>query len=525
MADKIKILFLAANPVDVSRHSRLGKEFREIYEKIRIGANRDSFELISELAVRPSDLQKVLQIHCPHIVHFSGRGHAAEGILLEDDFGKAKLVDKRAFANLFGILKENILIVVLNACYARNQAKLISRTIDFTIGMNSEIGDEAAIVFAAQFYQSLSFGRSVKEAFDLAVNAIKLEGINGAKVPELLVRRGVNDAKPSAFKSFGPKEVEPEIGVALDVQLKRRYGLITSLYWVFAIISVSLALDILQRFLSNEGNWLGRAITIAQPILIGFAAIATILAVASVVLPYNAIIKRAVSSSSFGRPSGRWKVTVVTVIALLLVTGLWLYLPKFAHYYNEKGFRLYSADPPDLSGARESYKQALRLAPDYSAALYNLALVYEDLHDDNAIEQYLLAIKYDSHIYPAYNNLARLYLLRGRDNDYQNALNILTQAVELSPDDSDVQYALQKNLGWANYLLKNYQQAEQNLSRAILLREDKAAAHCLLAYVLKAQRKAGADDESFECVSLAPGEKGIEAKWVSDAQECLMKGR
>ena len=38
-------------------------------------------------------------------------------------------------------------------------------------------------------------------------------------------------------------------------------------------------------------------------------------------------------------------------------------------------------------------------------------------------------------------------------------------------------------------LLANYLQAEQELRRAISLRKDKAAAHCLLAYVLKEQGK------------------------------------
>jgi len=74
--------------------------------------------------------------------------------------------------------------------------------------------------------------------------------------------------------------------------------------------------------------------------------------------------------------------------------------------------------------------------------------------------------------------------------------------------------------------LKHYSLAEMYLRRAISLQSKQggAAAHCLLAYVLKAQGKAEAADECFDCVSLAPGEKDIEAKWLSDAQECLMKG-
>jgi len=101
----------------------------------------------------------------------------------------------------------------------------------------------------------------------------------------------------------------------------------------------------------------------------------------------------------------------------------------------------------------------------------------------------------------------------------------LSKAGDISPRDENAQYSLNKNLGWANYALKHYAMAEVYLRRAIALRSQQsgAAAHCLLAYVLKEQGKAGVADECFDCVSLAPGEKDVEVSWVSDAQECLKK--
>jgi len=147
------------------------------------------------------------------------------------------------------------------------------------------------------------------------------------------------------------------------------------------------------------------------------------------------------------------------------------------------------------------------------------------LHLDEAIDEYRIAISYDSHIYPAYNNLARLYIRRGKDDDYESALNLLVKAGDFAPQDENVQYSLNKNLGWANYALKHYAMAEMYLRRAISLRSHQgAAAHCLLAYVLKEQGKAGVVDECYDCVSLAPGETDLEAKWVSDSQDCLIKG-
>lgn len=196
MNKRIKVLFLAANPVDAGYRLRLDEEIREIGKKLRIGEHRDSFELVSEWAVRPSDLEEALLRHKPHIVHFSGHGSKTQGIALEDDAGKTRLINKQAIASLFKILKDNIRLVVLNACYAKDQAEGLTDTIDYTIGMNDAVGDKAAIIFAAYLYQSLAFNRTVSEAFKLAQIQLELDGISGSAIPELLVREGVELSVP-----------------------------------------------------------------------------------------------------------------------------------------------------------------------------------------------------------------------------------------------------------------------------------------------------------------------------------------
>src|SRR5437588_4246939 len=98
MHEKIRILFLAANPVDTTR-LRLDKEIREIENKIQIGTNRDSFELISSWSLRASDLQESLLRYKPQIVHFSGHGSSNQEIILEDNFGNSKPVSKEALSN------------------------------------------------------------------------------------------------------------------------------------------------------------------------------------------------------------------------------------------------------------------------------------------------------------------------------------------------------------------------------------------------------------------------------------------
>jgi hypothetical protein len=194
MADQIKILFLSANPTDISR-IRLDEEVRQVDERIRLGECREQLALIPHFAVRPADVRQTLLRHRPHVLHFSGHGSPTQGIVLEDDRGQTKLVSTEALAALFRAIKDNLRVVVLNACYSGLQAEGISQVVDFTIGMLKEIGDHSAVVFSAAFYEGLAYGRSVQESFDLGVTALMLEGIPEAETPTLLTREGVDAAQ------------------------------------------------------------------------------------------------------------------------------------------------------------------------------------------------------------------------------------------------------------------------------------------------------------------------------------------
>lgn len=227
MTEQLKILFLSANPKNIT-HIRLDEEVREVDEKIRMGEFRDQLSLIPHLAVRPDDLHQTLLRHRPHILHFSGHGSPTEGIVLEDNNGLTRFVSTEALAALFRAIKDNLRIVVLNACYSSVQAKAISQTVDFTIGMQKAIGDHSAIVFSAALYRGLAYGRSVQESFDLGVNALMLAGIPEAHTPVLLKKRGAKAAEtyllmPPSDKHRGGKEetakpTSPNQNVSVQVE-------------------------------------------------------------------------------------------------------------------------------------------------------------------------------------------------------------------------------------------------------------------------------------------------------------------
>lgn len=175
---------------------QLGKEMREIEQKIRVAEFRKAFDLRSQWAVRPSDLQEALLLFKPHIVHFSGHGSRNEQIMLENDAGDSKPVGKEALTNLFKILKDNLRVVVLNACFSHTQAEAISGSVEFTVGTSKAVKDAAAISFAASFYRSLAFGRSVREAFELGNNELDLLNIEGSDITRLFVQTGADDRAP-----------------------------------------------------------------------------------------------------------------------------------------------------------------------------------------------------------------------------------------------------------------------------------------------------------------------------------------
>jgi CHAT domain-containing protein len=195
---KIKVLFLAAYPD--ANPLKLDEEIRAITQKIRASEYRNTLDLASAWAVRPDDLLQTFNEHKPHIVHFSGHGSPSGEIILVDESlvnGKrvSKPISPVTIKALFQALKDNIQVVLLNACYSRIQAEAIRDVIDCVIGMNSAISDQAAITFAASFYRALGFGRSLKEAFEQGKVSLLLEGIPEDDTPELLCRSGIDPAK------------------------------------------------------------------------------------------------------------------------------------------------------------------------------------------------------------------------------------------------------------------------------------------------------------------------------------------
>ncbi|MFZ1025576.1 MAG: FxSxx-COOH system tetratricopeptide repeat protein [Limnoraphis robusta] len=188
----IKVLFLASNPKQ-TQPLDLGKEIREIKNKIQASQNRDYLEFEQAWAVRFDELIQNLNEYKPHIVHFSGHGSNTGEIILLDKYDQPQAVSTEAIKELFAtVTQDNIKVVVWNACYSKIIAEAIAEYIDCVIGMNTAINDQAAIDFAATFYGAIAAKRSVQQAFTQAKAVLMVSQISEAKIPELIHREQIN---------------------------------------------------------------------------------------------------------------------------------------------------------------------------------------------------------------------------------------------------------------------------------------------------------------------------------------------
>jgi CHAT domain-containing protein len=197
MTEKTRILFLSANPWTTSR-ILVDEEAREIFERLQEGPHRDNFDFQKHPATKPEDLQKLLLMHKPHIVHFSGHGTKKEKIILRGERGRGKTVDQQGLAEVFGLYNNHLRLVVLNACFTRVQARSLAAVIDYSVGTAKGIGDKGSVAFAGAFYRALGFGKSVRDAFNSAQAELALTKTPRSRGIELFVRDGIseNDSFP-----------------------------------------------------------------------------------------------------------------------------------------------------------------------------------------------------------------------------------------------------------------------------------------------------------------------------------------
>lgn len=212
MTEKIRILVVSSNPWSTGR-ILVAEEAREISDRIQEGPFRDKFELHDRGAVRQIDLQKLLLQYEPHIVHFSGHGSKSQRILLNGPYSRAQALDQQGLTDVLALYNRHVRLVLLNACFTKAQAQLISDVVDYSIGAARPIGDKVSVAFAGAFYRALAFGKSIRDAFRSAKAELALIKMPRSRGIELFVRKGINEG--DRFPQIGTDRHLPAISSSL----------------------------------------------------------------------------------------------------------------------------------------------------------------------------------------------------------------------------------------------------------------------------------------------------------------------
>ncbi len=112
-------------------------------------------------------------------------------LVFQDNADNPKMVSNESIAEMISASSDDIRVLVFNNCFSSTQAEMIVDKVEATIGMNTEIGDESAILFASQLYSAIGFGQPLDKAFAQAKAMLMLENTQEENTPELFIKDGI----------------------------------------------------------------------------------------------------------------------------------------------------------------------------------------------------------------------------------------------------------------------------------------------------------------------------------------------
>ena len=151
--------------------------------------------------------------------------------------------------------------------------------------------------------------------------------------------------------------------------------------------------------------------------------------------------------------------------------------PDYAEVHNNMGTAL--SDKGDFEGAIESYKHALKIKPDYLGAYYNMGSVMRDKGDfEGAIESYKHALRIKPDYAGAYNNMGNALSSKG---DLAEAIESYKQAIRIKPDFAGAY----NNMANAMKNKGDLVEAIESCKQALKIKPDYADAYYNMANAMK----------------------------------------
>ena len=147
-----------------------------------------------------------------------------------------------------------------------------------------------------------------------------------------------------------------------------------------------------------------------------------------------------------------------------------------------------------LDVAQELYNQILKINPNHSQALNNIAVIFTNLKEyQKAKECYQKAIEINPSYQAAHNNLGTIFT---NLKEYHKAKKCHEKAIEINPNYSDAHY----KLGIVFKELREHQKAKDCYQKAIEINPNYQAAHNNLGNIFK---KLGENEKAKNCFEKA----------------------
>ncbi len=199
---------MAAAPDD-KIYVNVVKEGTEIQQTL--DSQRDKFQFFHSLGITKDHFLDDLERYRPDILHFSGHGTEYSSLVFQD----GDELSSEQLEKTFQSLPFKISVVFLNACYSKQQARSISKYVDYIIGMKKAVSDEAAIIFSSKFYKSLLKNINYKEAYNDAIAYLSYYLESESSIPRLIVAHGFDSSikisEPTIAEPLKPSEEKDEI--------------------------------------------------------------------------------------------------------------------------------------------------------------------------------------------------------------------------------------------------------------------------------------------------------------------------
>lgn len=187
---ELRILMMTASPANMAA-LRTRDEERQLKASLLDGLHgRERLRLEVIRAATVDDILAAMNQFKPHVLHIGAHGNLDGDLSFLDENGDKAPVPLAGMAAAIKAAGDELQMILLNACFSDAATRVLVEHVDCAIGLRRALADQSAIEFTRGFYGALGYGRSVGQAYEQGLAALKLHLLPNSRDFELRVREG-----------------------------------------------------------------------------------------------------------------------------------------------------------------------------------------------------------------------------------------------------------------------------------------------------------------------------------------------